>query len=206
MPDLQSTDANQARAFLGPLIVLSGPSGSGKSTVLKRLLVESDLPLHLSVSATTRGPRPGEVDGVHYHFWSRERFEEEKKAGAFLEWADVYGYCYGTLRGEVEPYRQRGCGVILDIDIQGAATIRRVCPDAVLIFLRTSSLETYEQRLRQRGTEDEETIQRRLAGGKRELAHAGEYDYQVVNDDLDAAVAGLCAITSRLFQWRDHAG
>jgi guanylate kinase len=207
MADPQSTDANQeATLSLGPLIVLSGPSGSGKSTVLKRLLAEAEPPLHLSVSATTRPPRPGEVDGVHYHFWTRKRFEEEKQAGAFLEWAEVYGCYYGTLRCEVEPYRRRGEGVILDIDIQGAAAVRRLCPDAVLVFLRTSSFETYERRLRQRGTEDEATIQRRLAGARRELAHAGDYDHQVVNDDLEAAVSGLRAILSGLFSRRNHAG
>src|SRR5581483_4747400 len=207
MADPQSTEANPtARAFLGPLIVLSGPSGTGKSTVLKRLLAKNDRPLHLSVSATTRMPRPGEIDGVHYYFWSREQFEEEQRAGAFLEWADVFGCYYGTLRCEVEPFRKRGCGVILDIDVQGAAQVRKLCADAVSVFLRTSSLQTYEQRLRQRGTEDEATIQRRLAGGRRELARAGEYHYQVVNDDLDAAVARLRAIVDRLFQGREHAG
>ncbi len=174
--------------------------------MLKRLLAVSARPLHLSVSATTRQPRPGEMDGVHYYFWTRERFEEEKRQSAFLEWADVFGRCYGTLRREVEPYRQRGWGVILDIDVQGAAQVRKLCPDATTVFLRTSSLATYEQRLRQRGTEDEETIQRRLAGGRRELAQADEYDYQVINDDLGTAVAQLRAITERLFQGRDHAG
>ncbi len=207
MADPQSTDARPtAKVSQGPLIVLSGPSGSGKSTVLKRLLTQSSRPLHLSVSATTRRPRPGEVDGVHYYFWTRERFEEEQKAGAFLEWAEVFTRYYGTLRREVEPFRQRGYGVVLDIDVQGAAQVRKLCNDAVLIFLRTSSLHTYEQRLRQRGTEDEETLQRRLAGAQRELAQAADYDYQVVNDDLDTAVAQLQTIVDRLFQRREHAG
>src|SRR5436309_11636858 len=109
----------------GPLIIVSGPSGTGKSTIVKRLLADPELPLRLSVSATTRRPRPGEKDGVQYHFWSRERFLQEKEAGAFLESAEVHGQYYGTLKREVEPYREQGKGVILDIDVQGAAQIRR---------------------------------------------------------------------------------
>src|SRR5437879_2883416 len=132
----------------GPLIILSGPSGSGKSTVLARLLEQTDLPLHLSVSATTRKPRPGEIDGVHYYFWTRQRFLGEKDAGAFLEWAEVHGQYYGTLKEEVEPYRAGGKGVILDIDVQGAGQVRGLCPDSVSVFLRTSSLDAYEERLR----------------------------------------------------------
>jgi guanylate kinase len=183
----------------GPLIIVSGPSGCGKSTVIARLLATTDLPLRLSVSATTRAPRPGEGDGVHYHFWTRERFEAEVRAGAFLEWAEVHGQYYGTLRREVEPFRQRGIGVLLDIDVQGAAQVRRLCPDAVSVFLRTSDLQVLDQRLRQRGTEDEATIRRRLAAAQRELAHAAEYEEQVVNEDLETAVAQLGAIVRRHF-------
>jgi guanylate kinase len=183
----------------GPLLILSGPSGSGKSTVLQRLLKIEDLPLRLSVSATTRRPRGYEQDGEHYHFWTRARFEAEVAAGAFLEWAEVYGNYYGTLRREVEPYREQGIGVVLDIDYQGAAQVRRLCPDAVTVFLRTSSLDEYERRLRKRHTEDEPAIQRRLAGARLELAHAGEYQHQVINDDLGAAVADLHAIVRNLF-------
>jgi guanylate kinase len=159
-----------------------------------------DLHLHLSVSATTRAPRAKERDGVDYHFWTREHFDAEVRAGAFLEWAEVWGKCYGTLRSEVEPYRERGEGVVLDIDVQGAAQVRRRCPDAVTVFLRTSSLDEYERRLRKRHTEDEPSIQRRLAGARAELAHAGEYDHQVINDDLEAAVADLRAIVAGLFR------
>lgn len=190
----------------GPLIILSGPSGAGKSTVLRRVLETSGLPLRLSVSATTRPPRPGEVDGTHYHFWTRARFEEERAAGEFLEWAEVYGRYYGTLRREVGPFRARGVGVLLDIDTQGADQVRRLCPDAASVFLRTSSLALLEQRLRQRGTETEEALQRRLAGAARELARAGEYDFQVVNDDLDTAVAALTALLRRQFEGEKHAG
>jgi guanylate kinase len=183
----------------GPLLILSGPSGAGKSTVIRRLLEQGDLPLHLSVSATTRAPRGQERDGVDYHFWTRPRFDAEVAAGEFLEWAEVWGNCYGTLRSEVEPYRARGVGVILDIDVQGAAQIRIKCPDAVTVFLRTSSLDEYERRLRKRHTEDEAAIQRRLAGARAELAHAGDYQHQVINDELGAAVADLHTLVKGLF-------
>src|SRR5262249_39685120 len=115
----------------GPLIILSGPSGSGKSTMLARLLAEGRWPLRVAVSATTRAPRPGEADGVAYYFWTSERFEEQVRAGAFLEWAEVHGQYYGTLWREVTPYRDRGVGVILDIDTQGARRVRQLCPDQV---------------------------------------------------------------------------
>jgi len=190
----------------GPLIILSGPSGSGKSTVIARLLALRDPPLRLSVSATTRRPRPGEQGGVDYHFWTRDRFEAEVRAEAFLEWAEVHGHCYGTLRREVEPYRRQGIGVILDIDVNGAAQVRRQCPDHVSVFLQAPSLEAYEQRLRKRGTEGEAEIQRRLATARRELARAGDYQYQIVNDDLDTAVAELRAVVLRHWTRDHHAG
>jgi guanylate kinase len=190
----------------GPLFVLSGPSGSGKSTLLARLVADSELPLHLAVSATTRPPRAGEQNGKHYYFWTKEEFLHEKDAGAFLEWAEVHGHCYGTLRREVDAYRVRGIGVILDIDVQGAATIRRVYPEAVLIFVRTDSLQTYEKRLRRRGTETEEAIRKRLAAAERELRCASQYDYEIVNEDLAATVARLKAIITGKFPGGDHAG
>ncbi len=183
----------------GPLIIVSGPSGSGKSTVISRLLAKDDLPLRLSVSATTRKRRDSEQDGVDYHFWTRDRFERERQAGAFLEWAEVVGNYYGTLRSEVDPFRQLGKGVILDIDVQGAAQVRKEYPDNVSVFLRTSSLGILEQRLRGRGTEDEASLQRRLANARKELQRAGEYDYQVINDDLDVAIAQLHAIVQGQF-------
>jgi guanylate kinase len=189
-----------------PVIIVSGPSGSGKTTVIARLLAAGDLPLRLSVSATTRPPRAGEADGVHYHFWDRARFDLEERSGAFLETACVHGYSYGTLRREVEPVLRQGTAVLLDIDVQGAAQVRRQCPDNVSVFLRTSSLETYQLRLRRRGTEDEDAIRHRLDTARRELAHAGEYDYQVVNDDLDTTVAQLRAIVIRHLPRDSHAG
>jgi guanylate kinase len=165
--------------------------------VIQRLLQDPALKLHLSISATTRAPRPGESDGQHYHFWTRERFDKERAADKFLEWALVHGQYYGTLKEEVEPFRTRGIGVILDIDVQGRTQVCRQVPDALSVFLRTALPRTYEERLRNRGTEDEESIQRRLATAQRELAQAGSYDYQVHNDDLDAAVAELRGVVQR---------
>ncbi len=190
----------------GPLIILSGTSGSGKSTLVAGLLACGQWPLRLSVSVTTRGPRPGEQDGVHYHFWTRERFQEEQRAGAFLEWAEVFGNGYGTLQREVEPYRQQGIGVLLEIDVQGWEKVRMRCPEAVSIFVRTRALATCEQRLRSRGTEQDASIHRRLQGAQAELARASEYDFQVINDVLDDALAQLRSIVERLFQRSNHVG
>src|SRR5260370_39409594 len=113
----------------GPLIILSAPSAGGKSTVIKRLLDDRSLSLHLSVSATTRPPRDGEIDGFHYSFWTSDRFCQELARGGFLEWAEVYGNYYGTPWSEVGPYRAEGTGVLLDIDVQGAAQVRERCPE-----------------------------------------------------------------------------
>jgi guanylate kinase len=190
----------------GPLIILSGPSGSGKSTVIRRLLADPPGPLRLSVSATTRPPRPGEQDGVDYHFWTRERFEQELAAGAFLEHAIVHGeHRYGTLWAEVEPFLRDGTGVILDIDVQGAAQVRRKCPHHTSVFLYTSP-EEYERRLRDRGTEDEAAIQRRLASAREELAQAHGYHYLIINDDLTRATAELRGIVAGLFTRTRDAG
>ena len=182
----------------GPLLIVSGPSGTGKTTVIKRLLALGDLPLHLSVSATTRPPRPGEQEGVDYYFWDPGRFRREVDAGAFLEWAKVHGHCYGTLRREVDDYRNRGAGVILDIDVQGAAQVRALCPDCVSIFIKTSSWEAYEQRLRKRG-ESAESIARRLDTAKRELQRSNEFDHVVINDDLESAVTRVRDLIARAF-------
>lgn len=184
----------------GPLIVLSGPSGSGKSTLIGRLLKESPWPLRLSVSVTTRPPRPRERPGVHYHFWSRDEFLAEVARDGFLEWADVFGNCYGTLKMEVEPYREQGQGVLLDIDVKGWEQVRQKCPDAVAIFLRASSMAVYEERLRRRGTESEASLQRRLKGAAAEEARIHEYHHQVVNDDLDQALNDLRALIEPLFE------
>jgi guanylate kinase len=190
----------------GPLIIVSGPSGAGKSTVIARVLERRDLPLRLSVSATTRNPRDHEIDGVHYHFWTPEHFREQIAAGAFLEWAGVHGRFYGTLRAEVKPYLEQGTGVVLDIDVQGAAQVREKCPECVTVFLRPSSMAVLEQRLRGRGTETEEAIQGRLLTAQSELARCAEYQYQVINDDLTTAVARLRDIIQSQFERGSHAG
>lgn len=185
-----------------PLIILSGPSGCGKTTVIERLLARKELPLRLSVSATTRKRRPREQDGVAYHFWSRQQFEDELRAGSFLEHAEVHqtGNYYGTLRREVEPYLKQGVGVILDIDVQGFTQVREHYPDLVSIFLKAPSLAILEERLRKRGTEDEAAIQRRLANARKELERAGEYQQQLVNDDLDQTVEQLLQILRSAFR------
>jgi guanylate kinase len=165
------------------------------------VLRRSTLPLRLSISATTRAPRPNEKSGVHYFFWSKEKFLEEVQKGAFLERAEVHGHCYGTLLSEVERYREMETGVLLDIDVQGARQVRQRFPEAVTVFLKTSSWEAYERRIRRRGTEDEAAILRRLATARRELACIAEYQYIVINDDddLEAAVNQLLEIVRLSF-------
>lgn len=190
----------------GPLIIVSGPSGVGKSTIIQRLLADPPGPLRLSVSATTRAGRRGEQEGVHYYFWTPERFAAEVAAGAFLEHAVVHGQNYGTLRTEVDPHRRVGTGVVLDIDVQGAEQVRRVEPDHVSVFLRAPSLDEYERRLRNRGTEDEAKIQRRLSAARSELALADSYSYQIVNEDVDTATAELRTLVADQFARARHAG
>jgi guanylate kinase len=184
---------------MGPLIILSGPSGVGKSTLAARLLAEDGLPLRRSVSATTRPRREGEVEGRDYRFVTPEWFQRQIDAGAFLEWAEVHGRRYGTPRSEVDDARRKGLGVLLVIDVQGAAQVRRKCPEALSIFLTLPREELYEQRLRGRGTESAADLAVRLEAIRREEARRGEYDHVVVNDDLAAAVAEVRGLIARRF-------
>ena len=175
----------------GVLFVISGPSGVGKGTVNKRLFEEFGNAVAFSVSATTRGPREGEVDGREYFFISRQEFEKRVANNEFLEHAEYAGNCYGTPRDYVLSLLQRGVSVILEIDVQGAMQVKRRMPESVSVFILPPSFEELEHRLRGRGTETPEKIERRLAAAKAEMARAPEYDYQIVNDDLDAAYARL---------------
>ncbi len=179
----------------GNLFVLSGPSGAGKGTLVSRLI--SAMPnVWVSVSATTRAPRPGEVDGESYYFINQDRFDSLVAEGGFLEWANVHGNCYGTLRSRVQEHMDAGCQVILEIDVQGAFQVRKAMPECHLVFIEPPSMEELENRLRGRGTETEEVIAKRMKTAEVELAHKMEYDYQVVNDDLERATCDLVAYIS----------
>jgi guanylate kinase len=174
----------------GRLIVLTGPSGVGKGTLLKALLARHP-ELYLSISATTRLPREGEVDDIHYYFCTREQFEATIAAGALLEWAEFAGNYYGT---PIEPVRSqidRGNSVILEIELAGARQVAKIFPTALRIFILPPDLATLEIRIRERGTESAEAIERRLAQAKVEISAQNEFDYQIVNDDFERALDEL---------------
>ncbi len=179
----------------GQLVVLSGPSGVGKSTLLRRLLTDFSS-LIPSISATTRPPRTGEKPGVDYHFLSPEEFETAKKAARFIECCQVYGreYWYGTLEDEVTPRLSHGKWVILEIDVEGTLSILERYPQAVTIFVEPSDPAHLEERLRGRGTESPEAIQRRLEVAHRELRQSGHYRHRVVNDLVEDALANIKTI------------
>ncbi len=183
--------ATKARLF-----VISGPAGTGKGTLVARIR-DRRPNLDLSVSATTRKPREGERDGVAYYFLSEDEFTRRVEAGDFLEWDGHFDKRYGTLRSEVDARLEAGHSVILEIDVNGALNVKRVCPDAVLVFIAPPSLEVLEARLRGRGTETEEQIALRLGRVEMEMAKAAQYDEVVVNDDLETAVDELDAIMDK---------
>jgi len=184
----------------GKLIIVSGPSGAGKTTVLQDVFHRMGDRLVASVSATTRPPRAGEHNGVHYHFLSDEEFQRRRQAGEFLECFEVFGrgYWYGTLKSEVEPRLGRGENVVLEIDVDGAMSVLEHYPEAVTIFVRPASLDQLERQLRGRKTESEEALQRRLEVARRELRFADQYQYNVINEDRRRAVNATCEILNSL--------
>ena len=174
----------------GRLIVLTGPSGVGKGTLLRALL-ERHPELYLAVSATTRQPRPDEIDGQHYYFVSRAKFEQMVTQGELLEWAEYAGNYYGTPRLQVEQKIQQGQSVILEIEVVGARKIHQSFPGALRIFILPPSLAELEQRIRGRGQDSEDAIARRLDRAKAEIDAADEFDLQILNDDLTTALLNI---------------
>lgn len=177
----------------GLMIVLSGPSGAGKDTVLQKLL-EVNPNVKLSVSATTRAPREGEVDGEDYYFLSKSEFIQLISKNGMLEHAEYCDNYYGTPRAQVEEWTQKGRDVILEIEVQGGSQIRQKCPHSVSIFILPPSLKVLSQRLHNRGTETEEIVQKRLAAAQEEIKQAVYYDYVVINDALEHCVSDICRI------------
>ncbi|MZP29042.1 guanylate kinase [Heliobacterium undosum] len=177
----------------GVLLVMSGPSGAGKGTLSRRLL--NELPqLTLSISATTRKPREGEREGVHYYFLGKEDFERQIEENRFLEFAQVYDNYYGTPLGPVQASLASGKDVLLEIDIQGALQVKERYPEAALIFIAPPSLEELARRIYGRGTDSQEVIEKRLSLATQELEFINRYDYCVINDDVDRAITRLRAI------------
>ncbi|MBQ8014789.1 MAG: guanylate kinase [Clostridia bacterium] len=174
----------------GILVIFSGPSGSGKGTVLKDFLAKRD-DARVSVSMTTREPREGEFDGVHYYFVTREYFEKKIADNKMLEYAEYNHNMYGTPKDPVDEMLKAGKIVILEIEVQGAEKIRKCYPDAVSIFLMPPSMSVLEERLRGRNSEDEETVNHRLVIAREEIRRASEYDYIVINDTVENAVNGM---------------
>ena len=177
---------SSSNGFRSKLVVISGPSGAGKTSICRKLA--EDPRIDLSVSATTRPMRKGEVDGIDYYFLSRKEFEDKVKAGDFLEWAEYNRNCYGTLRSEVERKLETGHWVVLEIEVQGTRRLRETDVGGIYIFIMPPSLEELEKRLRFRKTESEEVIRRRLEIAKNEMHMSHLYDYVIVNQDLDKAV------------------
>lgn len=177
--------------------MVSGPSGVGKGTLVRELLLRYPR-LELSVSATTRPPREGEIHGKDYHFLSEEDFQRSVRNGDFLEWAEVFGHRYGTLFAPVRRSLEEGRDVVLEIDVQGAQQVMRSMPEAVGIFVRPASLEQLEERLRRRGTENEDQLRRRLEKAAWEMEEGARiFHHQVLNDRLDEAVRDICSVYER---------
>lgn len=176
----------------GRLIVFSAPSGCGKGTMLAEILKNKNF--RTAVSATTRDPREGEVNGVSYHFLSRDDFDKKINENAFLEHAEYCKNCYGTLKSEVDPYLEQGIDVILEIEVQGAMKIREIRPDALFIFIAPPSVKELRRRLKKRGTESDEVIEERFSKASGEIELAVNYDYVIVNDALEDALSDFFAV------------
>jgi len=172
------------------LIVVSSPSGGGKSSIIEALL-KTDPQMEYSVSVTSRPPRPGEKDGVAYHFVTEAQFRKWIDEGRFYEWAVVYDHLYGTRRDIIMEKLKRGRDVIMDLDIQGGLNIKRQSPDSVLVFLLPPDLDVLEQRLRARGTDSEDVIRGRLSNVHEEMRHAMQYDYVLINDNLNETIENV---------------
>jgi guanylate kinase len=183
----------------GRLIVISAPSGSGKTTIARKIM-SMNMSLGFSVSATTRPKRDGEVDGKDYFFLSKEEFRRKIDAGEFVEWEELYGNLYGTLKGEVDRTLKKGGHLLFDVDVKGALSIKRLYPEAVLIFIKPPNFEVLKHRLLGRHTEDEATLQRRLDRVPMELEMGNTFDFQIVNDDLSASVAAVQKIVQQHLQ------
>lgn len=182
-------------ALLGNLFILAAPSGAGKSSLIKALLEKHgshpDFPVQVSVSHTTRKPRPGEEDGVHYHFVDHEEFERLIDKGVFFEYAEVFGNYYGTSRETIEQTLHKGVDVFLDIDWQGARQVKALMPETCTVFILPPSVAVLKERLTNRGQDSEEVIAARMSEAVSEMSHYDEFDYVLINDDFDTALSSL---------------
>ncbi|MFZ4536242.1 guanylate kinase [Propionivibrio sp.] len=181
--------------MIGHLYIVAAPSGAGKTTLV-RLLIEKDSGIGLSISTTTRAPRPGENDGREYHFVDVQYFLEMVSRGEFLEWAKVHGNYYGTSRRWIEAEMTAGGDVLVEIDWQGAQQVRKAFPEAIGVFILPPSLEALRERLSGRGTDSAATITRRIAAARDEMRHVDEFDYVIINDDLQQALDNLLSVVS----------
>lgn len=188
------TKKEEIRVKRGLLIILSGPSGVGKGTVKELLMQDKRLNLHYSVSCTTRQPRTGEIDGVHYYFISQENFDQMVQEGEFLEYAQFVGNSYGTPKSKVSEQLDQGKNVLLEIEMQGALQVIKKCPEALSIFLLPPSMEELENRIRHRGTESDDVIRQRLAKARKEIDMKDQYQYHVVNDTVERSAQEIAQI------------
>lgn len=179
----------------GHLYIVAAPSGAGKTTLV-RLLLENDPGIFLSISSTTRPPRPGEEDGREYHFVAVADFVDRVSRGEFIEWAEVHGNYYGTAKPWVEAEMNAGRDILLEIDWQGAQQVRKVFPRAIGMFILPPSIDALEDRLSSRGTDSAATIARRIAAAREEMRHVDEFDYVIINDDLQRALGDMISVVS----------